>query len=39
MTKRYFLVFWLLSFPFYGAGSGAVAQNEPQIRVSVVLVH
>ncbi len=38
MAKRYFLVFWLLSFPFYGAGSGAIAQNEPQIRVSVVLV-
>jgi Ca-activated chloride channel homolog len=39
MTKRYFLILWLVSIPFYGAASGAAAQDDDsRIRVSVVLV-
>ena len=39
MTKRYFLLLWLLSFPFYDTGHDAAAQkNGARIQVSVVLV-
>jgi len=38
MTKRYFLLLCILSFPFYGSGSGAAQEDASRIRVSVVLV-
>ena len=38
MAKRYFLFLWLISFPFYGSGSGAAQEDSSRIRVSVVLV-
>jgi VWFA-related protein len=38
MAKRYFLLLWLASFPFYGSGSGAAQDDASRIRVNVVLV-
>jgi len=38
VTKRYFLFLWLISFPFYGSGSGTAQEDSSRIRVSVVLV-
>lgn len=37
MTKRYFLLLWLASFPFYG-GHGTAQDDTSRLRVSVVLV-
>jgi VWFA-related protein len=38
MAKRYFLFLWLISFPFYGSGSGAGQNDTSRIFVNVVLV-
>jgi Ca-activated chloride channel family protein len=37
-VKRLFLLLWIISFPFYGGGSGAAQEDSSRIRVSVVLV-
>ncbi len=38
MRKRYFLFFWLISFPFWGGGRGAAQDDASRIHVNVVLV-
>jgi Ca-activated chloride channel homolog len=38
MTKRYFLLLWMFSFPFNGGGLGKAQNDGSRIRVNVVLV-
>jgi Ca-activated chloride channel family protein len=38
MAKRYFLLLWLVLFPFTGGGGAAAQDDNARIRVSVVLV-
>jgi Ca-activated chloride channel homolog len=38
MAKRYFLLLWLIMFPFTGGGGAAAQDDNSRIRVSVVLV-
>src|ERR1700722_8981606 len=38
MAKRYLVLLWLVTFPFYGGRSGDAQDDASRIRVSVVLV-